>query len=416
LVTIDPERLLQRFLRYVRVDTTADETAGVYPSSPGQLELGRMIADELRDIGLVNVEQNRYGIVTATLPGTTDHEAPAVALCAHLDTSPETTGKNVQPQVIRDYAGGDLVLSGDPQQVIRTADNPELGDLHGCTLVTTDGTTLLGGDDKAGLAVIVEAVAMLQQATDVVHAPLRICFTCDEEIGRGVDHVDVAGLNAAVCYTLDGAGAGDIDVETFSADLAIVKVRGVNIHPSIAKDRMVNAIRAAGDFLGRLPQGQQSPETTADRDGFLHPYGIEGGVAEATVRIILRDFDTEQLAVKADLLRRAATETMASVAGCEIEVNVTPQYRNLGDGLVKEPRAAAFATEAHRRLGREAQQTIVRGGTDGSLLTEQGLPTPNLSTGQHNPHSPLEWACLDEMVLATEVLIELAQVWATEES
>jgi tripeptide aminopeptidase len=240
---------------------------------------------------------------------------------------------------------------------------------------------------------------------------VRICFTCDEEIGHGVDHLDLKKLGAHVGYTLDGGGVGEIDNETFSADLAVVTVRGVNIHPSLGKGRMVNAVRLAGAFLERLPWQALSPETTADREGFLHPYRIEGGVAEATLRLLLRDFDTPKLAEHAALLRQAAALLQAEYPRARIDVQVTPQYRNMAEGLAKEPRAVSFAEEAMRRVGLEPKRTIVRGGTDGSRLTELGLPTPNLSTGEHNLHSPLEWTCLEEMQTAVSVLVELAKVW-----
>lgn len=408
---IDAERLLSRFLRYVQVDTTAGEPGGSHPSTPGQLELGRILVQELRDAGLADAEQDGQGIVMATLPARGRPAAPVIAWNAHVDTSPETTGKNVRPQVWRRYAGGDLQLPGDPTQVIRVRDNPELAGLVGKTLVTTDGTTLLGADDKAGLAVITEAVATLRASTAVEHGPIRVCFTCDEEIGQGVDHVDLAKLGAKVCYTLDGGGANEIDVETFSADLATVVVRGVNIHPSIAKGRMVNALRVAGELLARLPREGHAPETTDGRQGFLHPYTFDGGVALATIRILLRDFDAARLFDRAEQLRRLAAEVVARFPGSAIEVNVVKQYRNMAEGLARDPRAVEFAQAALRRLGREPKLTTVRGGTDGSRFTELGLPTPNLSTGEHNLHSPLEWTCLEEMVQAAEGLVELARVW-----
>lgn len=408
---INSERLLARFLRYVRVDTTAVEGADCYPSSPGQIELGAMLVSELRAMGVADVSQSEHGIVVATVPSRRADAAPVVAFNAHFDTSPETTGASVKPQVIERYAGGDITLPGDASKTIRVAENPELNSLHGCTLITTDGTTLLGGDDKAGLAVIMELTECLLEDQDITHGPLRLLFTCDEEIGRGVDYVNVEELAATVCYTLDGGGAGDIDYETFSADLAIVTVRGVNIHPSIAQDKMVNAIRAASALVDKLPRNTLSPETTSAREGFIHPYQIEGGVAEVTLRIILRDFETAALGEYANLLHEAASAVESEFPGIAISVETKRQYRNMRDGLVNEPRAVKFAELAHERLGRKANLTIVRGGTDGSQLTERGLPTPNLSTGQHNPHSPLEWACLDEMVQATEVLVELVQVW-----
>lgn len=407
---IHSARLLERFLRYVRVDTTAGEPGVGYPSSPGQLVLGRILVDELREIGLADAAQDEHGIILATLPGKGAPAAPTIAFNAHLDTSPETTGANVQPKVWRDYQGGDLVLPRDRSQIIRIADNPELAHLAGRTIITSDGTTLLGADDKAGLAVIVEAMTWLAEHPEVKHGPIRVCFTCDEEIGHGVDHVDLQKLAATVCYTLDGSGADEIDVETFSADLATVTVRGVNIHPSIAKGRMVNAVRVAADFVSRLP-ADLSPEQTDGRQGFLHPYQATGGVASVSLRILLRDFDTPKLADQAKLLRTIAATTAAHWPGSEVAVAIDPQYRNMAEGLAREPRAVAYAEEAHRRLGRQARRTIIRGGTDGSRLTELGLPTPNLSTGEHNPHSPLEWTCLEEMVAAVEVVVMLAQVW-----
>jgi len=413
---MNAERLLTRFLQYVQIDTMATEASQSYPSSAGQWELGTLLVRQLRELGLTAVEQDEHGLVWATIPSTAAGEIPTIAFNAHLDTSPETSGKNIRPQVIRNYAGGDLVLPADPQQVIRVVDNPELDALHGATLITTDGTTLLGSDDKAGLAVIIEAASYLTEHPEIPHGPIRILFTCDEEIGRGVNHVDTEKLGAVVCYTLDGSGAGEIDVETFSADLATVTVRGVNIHPSIAKGRMVNAVRAAGEFLARLPRDRLAPEVTDGRLGFLHPYQLDGGVGQVVIKLILRDFETDQLPRHADLLRQLAADVERVFPGVKIDVAITRQYRNMGDGLARDPRAVEYAEEAHRRLGVAVKRTIVRGGTDGALLTEMGLPTPNLSTGQHNPHSRLEWACLDQMALAVQVIVELAQVWTASAS
>lgn len=405
------ERLLERFLRYVRIDTTAREATTEYPSSPGQWELGRLLLAEMQSVGLADALQNEHGVVLASLPATNKRKSPVVAFCAHLDTSPETTGKNVQPQVIRGYSGGDLTLPGDPSRIIRVGDNPELAHLHGRTIITTDGTTLLGADDKAGVAVIMEAMERLVEQPQLAHGLLRVCFTCDEEIGRGVDHIDLGQLGAHVCYTLDGGGQDEIDTETFSADLASVKVRGINIHPSIGKGKMVNAVRAAAAFVERLPRNRMSPESTDERLGFLHPYHVEGGVAEVSLRILLRDFETTALAEQATMLRQAAKEIERDFAGCAVDVQIRPQYRNMREGLLQEPRAVTFAEESLRRLGRTPRKTIIRGGTDGSRLTELGLPTPNLSTGEHNPHSPLEWTCLEEMEAAVDWLVMLAQVW-----
>ena len=256
-----------------------------------------------------------------------------------------------------------------------------------------------------------DLVDHLLEHPEIPHGPIRVLFTCDEEIGHGIDHVDLGKLGADVCYTLDGGGHAEVDTETFSADLAVITVRGVNIHPSIGKGRLVNALRAAGTFLDRVPREGMSPETTDGRNGFMHPYTVEGGVAEVKIKCLLRDFDTAALVTKAEVLRTLASQVEKEHPGTKIEVKVIKQYRNLGDGLAKEPRAVAFAQEAHRRLGRQAKLTIIRGGTDGSQLTERGLPTPNLSTGEHNPHSPLEWTCLEEMEEARDVLVELVQVW-----
>jgi tripeptide aminopeptidase len=409
---MDTQRLLQRFLRYVRIDTTARDDTDDYPSSPGQIELGRLLVGELQAIGLSDACQDDHGIVLATIPGGSKDSPPVVALCAHLDTSPETTGKGVRPQVIENYAGGDLVLPGDPGRVIRAADNPELDVLRGRTLITSDGTTLLGADDKAGVAIIMETAAWLSEHKEIRHGPLRLCFTCDEEIGRGVDHLDPAQIGAAACYTLDGQGTDLIDVETFSADLAEVTIRGVNIHPSIAKGRMTNAVRAAARFLDRLPQDRLSPETTADREGFLHPYQVSGGVGEVKLHILLREFLAPKLDDLAAVLQHAAEAVNKEFPGGQVEVRISKQYRNMAEGLRREPRAVAYAQRALERLGRQAKLAIVRGGTDGSRLTEMGLPTPNLSCGAYAPHSPLEWACLDEMAQSVEWLIALAEIWA----
>ena len=410
---MNEQRLLDRFLRYVKIDTTAREDAQDYPSSPGQLQLGAILVDELHNIGIADARQDEHGIVLATVPASIEgSDTPAIAFCAHLDTSPETSGADVKPRVIRNYPGGDIRLSADSGQVIAVADNRALEKLTGSTLITSDGTTLLGADDKAGVAVIMETVQYLCEHPEIERPRVRICFTCDEEIGRGVDHLDPGRIDAAVCYTLDGGGADKIDVETFSADLAIVTIRGVNIHPSIAKGRMTNAVRAAADFLSRLPRDTLAPESTAHREGFLHPYEIRGGVDEVSMRILLRDFQAAALEHMADTLREASRITKARFPQAQIEISIRRQYRNMADGLAKDPRAVAYAERALARLGRSPKLTIVRGGTDGSRLTELGLPTPNLSSGQHTPHSRLEWACLEEMLSAARWLVELCKVWA----
>ena len=403
--------LLDRFLRYVRIDTQADERSTAYPSSPGQLVLGRLLRDELLAMGLADARQDEHGLVFATIPGNVPG-APTVAFNAHVDTNPETSGKDVRPQVIRDYPGGDIVLPKDRSKVIRVSENPELNDLIGKAIITTDGTTLLGADDKAGVAVIMEAARVLAESPQIPHGPVKVVFTCDEEIGRGVLHLEPAMIGAEVAYTLDGMGTAEIEAETFSADKATVTITGVNIHPAIAKGRMTNAIRLAGMFLERLPKRTMSPETTADRQGFLHPYVIEGGVGEVKLHCLLRDFDTPRLAAHAEILREAGRQVEREYPEAKVAVEVREQYRNMRDGIAREPRAVKFAEEAVRRAGLEPRFKIIRGGTDGAMLTEKGLPTPNLSTGEHNPHSPLEWTCLEEMEANVRTVIELLKVWA----
>jgi tripeptide aminopeptidase len=406
--------LLDRFLRYVQIDTQSNESSTTVPSTARQLDLCRLLEAECREMGLADVSLDQFGIVMATVPATVAGHAPTIAWVAHVDTSPETTGTGVKPVVHSPYAGGDIVLAGDRSKIIRTADNPDLEQLVGGTIITTDGTTLLGADDKAGVAVIMSAAAFLLAHPEIPHGPIRVCFTCDEEIGHGVDHLDLKKLDALCAYTLDGDGAGTVDCETFSADQAIVTVTGVNIHPSIGKGKMVNAVRILSEFLSRLPTDRLSPETTSEREGFIHPYTIEGSVAQAKVRIILRDFEAPKLAEYAALLEQIAADLIAKNPRAAIEIRIVEQYRNMREGLVREPRALAKALEATRAAGLEPRQTIIRGGTDGSRLTALGLPTPNLSTGEHNPHSPLEWTSLEEMQHAVNVLVALARAWADE--
>jgi tripeptide aminopeptidase len=410
-MTLNTHTLLDRFLRYVRIDTQADDRTDAYPSSPGQLVLGKMLRDELLALGLKDARQDEHGLVFATIPGNVPG-APTIAFNSHVDTNPENPGKNVDPQVIRNYAGGDIVLPKDPSKVIRVAENPELNDLIGKTIITTDGTTLLGADDKAGLAVIMEAARILMEDSSIPHGPVKVVFTCDEEIGRGVKHLEPSMIGAVVAYTLDGAATAEIEDETFSADAATVTITGVNIHPSIAKGRMINSIRLAAMFLDRLPKRTMSPETTEGREGFLHPLTIEGGVAETKIQFILRSFDTAELPAQAEILREIGRHVEREHPGSKVKVETRKQYRNMRDGIAKEPRAIQYAAEAVKRAGMDPKFKIIRGGTDGAQLTEKGLPTPNHSTGEHNMHSPLEWTCLEEMEAAVRVVIELCRVWA----
>ena len=410
IFSINQERLLQRFLQYVQIDTTADPLSQDYPSSPGQLTLGRLLANQLRDLGLEQVEQDENGLVWGTIPATDGGESATVALFAHMDTSPESPADNVNPQVIRNYAGGDIRLS--EAETITVAGAPELAELLGKTLITSDGTTLLGGDDKAGIAILMELAAHLMERPSIPHGKIRILFTCDEEIGRGTEKIDLRKLDATVGYTIDGGGAGQLDVETFSADAAKVTFTGRNIHPAIAKGRMVNSVRAAGHFLSLLPTDELAPEVTEDRQGFIHPHGVSGGVGEASIDLLLRSFDTTDLTKQADFLRQIAKQTEKEFPGLKCHVETRKQYRNMRDGIQKLPEAVRFARQAYLNLGMPCEETIIRGGTDGSQLTELGLPTPNLSSGQHNIHALHEFACLEEMVAATQQLIELLRLWS----
>ncbi len=407
------KRLLDRFLRYVRIDTQSVEDAKEYPSSRGQLELGKILASELRELGLSDAAQSPDGIVTATIPGNAPR-APTIAWIAHLDTSPESSGRDVKPIVHRRYDGRDLELPGDRTQVLRPSETPALARLRGKTIITSDGTTLLGADDKAGVAVILTAAEELLRRPQIRRGPIRIIFTCDEEIGRGCDKIDPKKLGAICAYTLDGESEGLIENETFSADLATVTFTGKNIHPGFATGKMVNAVRLAARFIDRMPLQTLAPETTSGRAGFLHPYSIEGGVGEARVKVLLRSFDARELREQARLLERIADTVRAEFPGAKVQVAAKKQYRNMLAYLAKEPRAVKLAAEAMRRAGLEPKFQSVRGGTDGSRLSEQGLPTPNLSVGMYNFHSKLEFACLEEMESAVKVLLELASLWGRE--
>ncbi|MFH1747803.1 MAG: peptidase T [Planctomycetota bacterium] len=407
------ETLLDRFTRYVKIETTAVEDTTEYPSSPGQWDLAKMLAKEMKDLGLEDVSTSEHAIVMGTIPGNVAG-APTIAWLAHMDTSPEASGKDVKPQIIKNYDGNDITLPGDPSKVIQVAETPGMAELKGKTLITADGTTVLGADDKAGIAVILTTAAHLLANPDIKHGPIRCVFTVDEEVGRGTDKVEIDKINATCAYTLDGEAGGGLENETFSADMATVTITGVNIHPGFAKDRMTNAIRLAGQFLARMPWHTMAPERTEKRDGFMHPYVIEGGVPEAKIRVLLRSFVTADLAEQAKILQNIADGLMAEHPRAKIAVDVKKQYRNMIEYLEKEPRAVKLAAEAYRKLGLEPVYESIRGGTDGSRLSEKGLPTPNISTGMHNFHSPLEFACLEQMEGAVKMLIELAQLWGKE--
>jgi tripeptide aminopeptidase len=399
---------LERFLRYVRIDTRSDPHSGSVPSTAKQLDLSRLLVDELEELGVQDAELTEQGIVMATVPATGGRDVPAIGLIAHVDTSPELSGANVRPQVVR-YDGGELPLPGDPAQVLRPEDLPELADHVGHEVVTADGTTLLGADNKAGVAEIMAAAAYLLAHPELEHGPVRIAFTPDEEIGAGTDHFDLDRFGAVAAYTLDGSTAGEIEDETFAALQARVTFVGRNTHPGTAKGVMVNAIKLAADFVASLPREGLSPETTDERDGFVHPVELDGGVDRAAVRLILRDFDEERLAAHELLVRELAER---AAAGRPVEVEVARQYRNMKEYLREHPHVVEAAEEATRRAGLEPRRTIIRGGTDGSRLSEKGLPTPNVFTGGHAYHSKREWVCVADMGAAAATVVHLAQVWA----
>jgi tripeptide aminopeptidase len=402
---------LERFLRYVRVDTRADDRSTSCPSTPGQLELQRVLERELREIGLADVELDANGYLMATVPASIDTVVPAIGLVAHVDTSPEMPGLDVKPIVHERWDGSDIVLPDDPSAVLRASEHPDLAAQIGHDIVTASGLTLLGADDKAGVAVIVEAAAQLMARRDIPHGRIRICFTPDEEIGRGADRFDVARFDAACAYTLDGGVCGELEYESFSADLMTVRFTGFNTHPGYATGRMVNAIKAAARFVDRLPGDRLSPETTGGYDGFVHPYQFDASVDRTAVRVLLRDFVTARLrehqALVESLARAAAAET-----GAHVEFEVKEQYRNMREVIDRHPEVVEHAREAIRRCGLTPIEKPIRGGTDGSRLSFMGLPTPNLFAGEHNFHSRLEWTSRQDLDAAVRVVVELARVWS----
>ena len=404
--------VLERFLRYVQVDTQSDDDSETYPSTEKQLDLGRMLAEELREARLEDVELTEHGYVFATLPGS---GGPTVGLIAHMDTSSDESGAGVKPQVHRNYDGGDIVLSGDKRKVLRASENPILADRAGHDIVTTDGTTLLGADDKAGVAEIMSAVAYLAAHPEIEHAPIRVGFTVDEEVGRGVDHFDIDRFGADFAYTLDGSEIGRIDDETFSASEVRIRIEGHSVHPGTSKDKMVNAIKLAARIVERLPRDGRSPETTEGREGFVHPTRITGTTAEAELRFIARDFDADRLEQHEQLLRDLAEQLAAEEPRATVTVNVEQSYRNMKEFLVADPAVTDAADEAARRSGLEPWREPIRGGTDGAMLSARGLLTPNIYTGAHQFHSVLEWASVQDMAASAATIVELVKLWAEPE-
>ena len=404
------EDAAERFLRYVRYDTQSDDDSTSYPSTAKQLDLLRVLADELKEVGVEDAAIDEHGYVTGTIPATVDHDVPTIAFFAHVDTAREVSGANVNPQRIR-YEGGDIVL-GDSGQIIRPSESPHLADHAGHDVVTTDGTTLLGADDKAGVAEIMAAAAYLVANPDIPHGTVKVAFNPDEEVGRGVVHFPVETFGAVAAYTLDGSTVGEIQEETFSGAGLRMKIHGRAIHPGLAKGELVNAVKLAARIVERLPRDRLSPETTHEREGYVHPTQIAGDSAEVELRFIVRDFDNDRLDEHIAFLKRLAAEVAAEDPRCRIDVEATIQYRNMRSTLEQHPQIVANLAEAVRRVGLEPKMTAIRGGTDGSALTEMGLPTPNIFTGGHDGHSEREWICVDDMGLASRTIIELAKVWA----
>ncbi|MCO5131096.1 MAG: peptidase T [Xanthobacteraceae bacterium] len=403
--------VVARFLRYVVIDTQSDPASPTCPSTEKQKDLGRLLARELREMGIADADLDAHGYVYGTIPANTAKAVPVICFCSHMDTSPDCSGANVKPQIVRDYQGGDIVLPGDPAQVIRARDNPALAGQIGNDIITSDGTTLLGADNKAGIAEIMDAARFLLAHPEIKHGAIKILFTPDEEIGRGVDKVDLKRLGADFAYTMDGETAGHIEDETFSADAATLTITGVSVHPGFAKGKMEHAIKIAARIVERLPHDTCSPETTEGREGFLHPVGIDGTLEQARLAFIVRDFTEQGLRDKAALLDRIVKDVMKDFPHSICKIEITPQYRNMKQVIDAHPRVMDHALEAIRRAGLDPVRGSIRGGTDGSRLSAMGLPCPNIFAGEHAFHSRTEWVSRQDMEKAAETIVHLAMIW-----
>ncbi len=404
--------VLERFLRYVTYDTQSDETSKTCPSTAKQLVLLDLLVQELKAIGLVDAARDENGYVFATVPATTRKKnVPVIGFLAHVDTSPEQSGAGVKPIVHKGWKGEDIVLPDDRSQVLKPSEHPELRDRIGDDIVTASGTTLLGADNKAGVAEVVAAAEFLMAHPEIPHGVVKVGFTPDEEIGRGADKFDVKRFGAACAYTLDGQTRGQLEIETFSADSMTVTFQGFNTHPGLAKDTMVNSIKIAADFIHRLPKDRLSPETTDKRGGFFHPYIVNASVDRTTVKFIVRDFVTAGLAEKEKMLEKIARETVAAWPGATVTCKAEESYRNMKEVLDRHPQVVEHAREAYRRAGLEPAEHAIRGGTDGSRLSFMGLPTPNIFAGEQAIHSRLEWVSVQDMEKAVEVIVNTCRVW-----
>jgi len=401
----------ERFLRYVVIDTQSDGSSPTCPSTDKQKDLGALLAAELRQMGLADAHMDENGYVYATIPATTDKPVPVICFCSHMDTSPDCSGTNIKPQIVRNYRGGDIVLPGDPSQVIRAAEHPALADQIGNDIVTSDGTTLLGADNKAGVAEIMDAAHFLINNPQISHGAIKILFTPDEEIGRGVEKADLKKLGADFAYTMDGETAGDVEDETFSADGATITIEGVSTHPGYAKGKMEHAIKIAAAIVAKLPKDTCSPETTEGKEGFLHPTGISGALESATLDFIVRDFTDEGLKQKEDLLEAIVKDVMKDFPRSSYKLEIKPQYRNMKQVIDKHPQLIDNAVEAIRRAGLKPVKSSIRGGTDGSRLSFMGLPCPNIFAGEHAFHSRLEWVSVQDMEKAMQTIVHLAMIW-----
>ncbi len=403
--------VLERFLRYVVIDTQSDPESKTYPSTEKQKDLGRVLVEELKSLGVADAELDEFCYIYGTIPANTDKKVPVICYCSHMDTSPDSSGTGVKPIVHRKYDGADIVLPDDPNVVIRLADHPDLAEQMGNDIVTASGTTLLGADNKSGLAAIMNTVQFFMENPGVKHGTIKILFTPDEEIGRGVDKVDLKKLGADFCYTVDGERLGSLEDETFSADAVVITINGVSAHPGFAKGKMENAIKIAGDILARLPKNRLSPETTEGREGFVHPVMMSGNAEQATLRFIIRDFAVAGLQAHEAELEQIVKDVMANYPRSTYDWKLTEQYRNMKEVLDQHPQIVTHAVEAIKRAGLQPHLSSIRGGTDGSRLSFMGLPSPNIFAGEHAFHSKQEWVSVQDMQKAVETLVHLAMVW-----
>ncbi|MEM7374320.1 MAG: peptidase T [Bacteroidota bacterium] len=405
----------ERFLTYVTIDTQSDSSSKTTPSTEKQKDLAKLLVQELLDLGIEDAHMDEFGLVYATIPATVQKEVPVICYCSHMDTSPDSSGKNVKPIIHADYDGADLVLPDDPSIVIREADHPDLASQHGNEIITASGTTLLGADNKAGIAAIMDAAHYFMSHPEVPHGTIKILFTTDEEIGRGVDCVDLDKLGADFGYTIDGESLGSMEDETFSADGVTLTIHGVSAHPGFAKGNMESAMKIAGEILARLPKDRLSPESTEGKEGFVHPLQISGIAEKANISFIIRDFEDENLARHEAELEAIVKQVMLAYPNSTYAFDIQEQYRNMKNILKNHPEVADHAEAAIRRAGLSPKRGSIRGGTDGSRLSFMGLPCPNIFAGEHAFHSKYEWVSVQDMEKSAETLVHLAMIWAEQE-